>query len=176
MPLYEPSHLHELTSWVHDLHRCVTTRSAALELGLTRRAAAALLTDLIVGGGDAQAQGSGETKYEVHYSRVVRDDNAAEGSCNTCEFDLVRLFVYISILVNWCRFSFGGIVPLGQFAKRKWQKPAHVVVPGKLELFEYLVRCLLPNAGKPEQHTITRRSGANTKIYGRVPIDHICKL
>ena len=90
MPLYEPSHLLEATSWVHDLHRCVTTRSAALELGLTRRAAAALLTDLIGSG-----QGNGETKYEVHYSRVVRDDNAAEGSCNTCKFGLCYLFIDI---------------------------------------------------------------------------------
>lgn len=87
MPLYEPSHLLEAASWVHDLRRCVTTRSAALELGITRRAAAALLADL-----PANEQGGG-AKYEVHYSRVVRDDNAAEGSCNTCEFGVYCLFL-----------------------------------------------------------------------------------
>ena len=88
MPLYEPSHLLEATSWVHDLHRCVTTRSAALELGITRRAAAALLADL-------PANEQGGAKYEVHYSRVVRDEHAAEGSCNTCKFGLCYLFIDI---------------------------------------------------------------------------------
>ena len=84
MPLYEPSHLLEATSWVHDLHRCVTTRSAALELGITRRAAAALLADLT---STANEQGGAGAKYEVHYSRVVRDETAAAetGSCTTCE-------------------------------------------------------------------------------------------
>ena len=85
--LYEPSHLLEATSWVHDLHRCVTTRSAALELGITRRAAAALLADL-------PANEQGGAKYEVHYSRVVRDESAAEqGSCTTCECDLLAFVI-----------------------------------------------------------------------------------
>ena len=102
MPLYEPSHLHELTSWVHDLHRCVTTRSAALELGITRRAAAALLADL-------PANEQGGAKYEVHYSRVVRDEHASEGSCNTCEFicsDLLQMCILCQVdmfvpVVSW---------------------------------------------------------------------------
>ena len=79
-PLYEPSHLSEVQAWVHDLRRCVTTRGTALELGITRRAAAALLADLPSAGNNGQ----GGNKYEVHYSRVVRDANAAAGgSCST---------------------------------------------------------------------------------------------
>lgn len=81
-PLYEPSHLSEVQAWVHDLRRCVTTRATALELGITRRAAAALLADLPSAGND---NGQGGNKYEVHYSRVVRDPSAAAegGSCST---------------------------------------------------------------------------------------------
>ena len=90
--LYEPSHLLEATSWVHDLRRCVTTRSAALELGITRRAAAALLADLATGTASEQGGGTG-AKYEVHYSRVVRDESAAaeKGSCTTCKCDSFAL-------------------------------------------------------------------------------------
>jgi len=86
MPLYDPSHLPEAVSWVHDLRRCVTTRSAALELGITRRAAAALLADLPTAQGGTTTDGA---KYEVHFSRVVRreDGAAKEGGCNnTCKF------------------------------------------------------------------------------------------
>jgi len=86
MPLYDPSHLPEAVSWVHDLRRCVTTRSAALELGITRRAAAALLADLPTAQGGSNNDGA---KYEVHFSRVVRkeDDATKEGGCNnTCKF------------------------------------------------------------------------------------------
>ena len=92
--LYDPSHLLEATSWVHDLHRCVTTRSAALELGITRRAAAALLADLATGAANEQGGGA---KYEVHFSRVVRDEHAAEGSCTTCE-------CLLALHVNSCAF------------------------------------------------------------------------
>lgn len=86
MPLYDPSHLPEAVSWVHDLRRCVTTRSAALELGITRRAAAALLADLPTAQGGTTTDGA---KYEVHFSRVVRrKDGAAKegGRNNTCKF------------------------------------------------------------------------------------------
>ena len=41
--LYDPSRMEEVWSWVHELRRCVTARQAALELGMTRGAAVALL-------------------------------------------------------------------------------------------------------------------------------------
>ena len=63
--LYDPSRMEEVWSWVHELRRCVTARQAALELGVTRGAAVALLADLPFHRGS-------DHEYEVNYSRVAR--------------------------------------------------------------------------------------------------------
>lgn len=47
MPSYNSDQLEEISSWIHDERRCVTAKSIALTLGVSRMVASKLLKDAV---------------------------------------------------------------------------------------------------------------------------------